>query len=358
MVSKRQREQRNNATAALVQYHKKRKTEREQACFQLSNDSSDGELSTDDTENDNEAKWFWNDSANETESDSEEEGNSDQDLDLDLDLDLDQPDLDPDMNKDKPESNNKQPGIDKEAPKMMSLRWNKEAENNLRGGYGKGSRSTTQRQQRAAKALEQENSHTPHIGALFQRQLEMKPSSSSSQKLAEPSLSEPVDSITPVSLLSQLPRGDLISKSKVQLRKEQRSQALKDITRLLELVTEQEKKYGERLSVQSNFYRRHLMVQQFLTIQEITQPSQPRKVLSLNIARCFGRSHGTAKNIVRWENSWVNNREVPQRKERNDYESWMDDESLRESMRDFARKLGDRMYYSDLVCYGLMSYTK
>lgn len=129
--------------------------------------------------------------------------------------------------------------------------------------------------------------------------------------------------------------------SRMQRQREQRLEASKDLTKLLELVTEQEKKYGGRLSQYSNFYRRHLMVQHFLNIQEVTQPSQPRKVTSLNTARCFKESHGTAKSIRQWETSWVEDRVIPERKERDDYESWMDDETLRESIRDFARRQGD-----------------
>ena len=71
-------------------------------------------------------------------------------------------------------------------------------------------------------------------------------------------------------------------------------EALKDVTRLLTLVTEQEKKYGDRLSPYSNFYRRHLMVQQFLQTQLTSQPSQTRRDLSLTVSRAFGRGHHTA----------------------------------------------------------------
>ena len=39
---------------------------------------------------------------------------------------------------------------------------------------------------------------------------------------------------------------------------------LKDLSRLLNLVTEQRKKYKYRLSPNSNFYCRYLMVQQSL----------------------------------------------------------------------------------------------
>ena len=57
--------------------------------------------------------------------------------------------------------------------------------------------------------------------------------------------------------------------------------ALDDLNRLLKLVIEQEKKYGTRLSPHSNYYRRHVMVQQFLQSQLSSQPSPTRRILSL-----------------------------------------------------------------------------
>ena len=48
--------------------------------------------------------------------------------------------------------------------------------------------------------------------------------------------------------------------SQQKIHKNQQVEALEDLARLLKLVTEQEKKYGDRLSTDGNFYRRHLMV--------------------------------------------------------------------------------------------------
>lgn len=115
-----------------------------------------------------------------------------------------------------------------QSPKGLTLRWNKEGEKKLRGIYGKGSRSTNKRQQKSAMAMEKAASQTPHIGALFQHQLEMA--------------SQSTNSVTPVPSLSQLPRGCSAPISKIQQRKKQRLEASRDLTRLLTLVTEQEKK--------------------------------------------------------------------------------------------------------------------
>ena len=109
-------------------------------------------------------------------------------------------------------------------------------------------------------------------------------------------------------------------------------------------MTEQENKYKERLSPYSNFYRQHVMVQQFLQIKLRTQPSQTRRDLALSIARSFGRNHATARNIVQWEKSLIAYREIPRRKNREDYATWMDNEELKESIRDFARKKRDSKF--------------
>ena len=61
--------------------------------------------------------WFWNESANESDSDSEEEGN-----------DADEGDLEE-------EHSNTEWAAGPEVPKK-ELKWNKEGESKLRGGYG------------------------------------------------------------------------------------------------------------------------------------------------------------------------------------------------------------------------------
>ena len=66
----------------------------------------------------------------------------------------------------------------------------------------------------------------------------------------------------------------------------------------MELVTKQKKKYRERLSPHSNFFQRHLMVQQFFHTQLKNQSSQSRRDLALTVLRGFGRDFHTAYNIV------------------------------------------------------------
>ena len=52
---------------------------------------------------------------------------------------------------------------------VKEIKWHKEGENNLRGGYGKGSRSANKKQRKATKELEKEASKTYDIMVLWQR---------------------------------------------------------------------------------------------------------------------------------------------------------------------------------------------
>lgn len=57
------------------------------------------------------------------------------------------------------------------SPKVskVEIRWNKEGEQNLHGGYGKGSKRTQMRHNKSARDLEKEASKTYNIQALWQR---------------------------------------------------------------------------------------------------------------------------------------------------------------------------------------------
>lgn len=114
----------------------------------------------------------------------------------------------------------------------------------------------------------------------------------------------------------------------------------------MELVTEQEKKYRERLSPYSNFFQPHLMVQQFLHTQLKNQSSRSKRDLALTVSWGFGRGFHTARSIVQWEKSWVEEREIPERKDRNDGDSWMYDDDVNDAIKVFARAQGDSKYYN------------
>lgn len=81
------------------------------------------------------------------------------------------------------------------------------------------------------------------------------------------SKSQLTDDVNRLYPLFQVPPGVSPSLSEPESARTQRIEALKDLSRLIDLVViEQENKYGRRLSPHSNIYRRHIMVQQFLRI--------------------------------------------------------------------------------------------
>lgn len=108
----------------------------------------------------------------------------------------------------------------------------------------------------------------------------------------------------------------------------------------MDLVTEQEKKYGHRLSTQSNFYQRHLIVKHFLSSQKKRLPGQTRRDLALLVASTFNKGQTTARNIVRWEKSWANDNEIPRCKEAKNYESWMSNKRCYNGSSRFRKKAG------------------
>ena len=63
------------------------------------------------------------------------------------------------------------------------------------------------------------------------------------------------------------------------------------------------------------------MVQQFIQSQLKSQSRPTQRLLSLSAAWNFGRESPTAQNIVWWENIWLDNREISERKRRDDYDS-------------------------------------
>ena len=71
----------------------------------------------------------------------------------------------------------------------------------------------------------------------------------------KPSQLLPIDSVSSAFPLSDIPRGGLPPVLTQGTHKIQQVEALKDLNRLLELVTEQDKKYGGKLLPHSNFYR-------------------------------------------------------------------------------------------------------
>ena len=228
IVSKRRRDHLKAAREAAVASFKKRRSEASSLPTLDQCEIDDKKLSTTDTSDteDNSRTWFWNESVNETDSNSEEEGD-DEDNDENLE--------------------EEHPKTEREAsPEVLKqeLKWNKEGERSLCGGYGIGSRSSRKRQSKSARELEQEGSKSYDIRALWQRSREVGilSAANSHDRLGQLSESLPIDPELPVSSLSDVPRGGWGSFfSKHKIFKNQRLSALNDLAKLLESVRAQEK---------------------------------------------------------------------------------------------------------------------
>lgn len=183
---------------------------------------------------------------------------------------------------------------------MVEIKWNKEGERNLRRGYGKDSKRTQMRHNKSVRGLEKEVSKTYNIDALWQesRELGMISKANNQERLEQSTELQPNNCLSPIHSLSDIPHGS-IPFSKDQILDNQHVQASEDLNRLLKLATEQEKHYGDRLSFHSNFYRRYLMVKQFLYIQLQTQSSSTWQAMASTVTQLFGKKMFIIGNIVR-----------------------------------------------------------
>ena len=66
--------------------------------------------------------------------------------------------------------------------------------------------------------------------------------------------------------------------------------------------------------------------------------------LALSIARSINKNHTMACNIVQWEKSWIAHKEILKQKNCEDYATWIDNEELQKSIRDFAKGKGDSKF--------------
>ena len=152
MTSKRQRKYRNAARATSNEVFKKRRLEARSLSKSAQPKVDDNKLSTVNT-SDTEDKletWFWHESANETISDMEEEGDNVAKSDLDLEEPRIKQAVSPDVSK-------------------TEIRWNKEEEDRLCGGYGKGSRRMQMRHQKFVRKLRKEALQTYNIQVLWKQ---------------------------------------------------------------------------------------------------------------------------------------------------------------------------------------------
>lgn len=136
MPNKRRREQLKSARAASLEVFKKRRSEANSLPNSAQLRVDDRKLSTADT-TDTEGEsgtWLWNESANETDSDTEEGENGNHEKDLE-------------GNESKIEE-----AVSSEVHKV-EIKWSREGQDKLRGGYGKGSKRTQMRHKKSAREL-------------------------------------------------------------------------------------------------------------------------------------------------------------------------------------------------------------
>lgn len=126
------------------------------------------------------------------------------------------------------------------SPKVQNreIKWNKEGEDKLHGAYGNGSRSTSRRERKSAREIEKQASKAYDIRALWRRSIDlgMAPTTNSQVGLGQLPESQPIGNVSPSSL-SNIRRGGTSSLSNQQILKSQRTEALKDLNKLLKLVT-------------------------------------------------------------------------------------------------------------------------
>ncbi|MCJ1428981.1 hypothetical protein MMC29_006894 [Sticta canariensis] len=152
MPSRPRREQLNAARAASVQFYKRRRAERNALpnATQLRKDDEMLNIAdTSDTQDDSEVR-VGNQSANQAGSGSTDEGH------------------DVDGLGSKVEESKSEQAVNSNV-RMAELKWTREGGKTVRGGYGKGSRSTRKRHRKIAQVMEKEASKTYNIEALFQR---------------------------------------------------------------------------------------------------------------------------------------------------------------------------------------------
>ena len=181
--------------------------------------------------------WYWDNSSEDNISDSEE-GEIDN-------LEYSEPESEretPQQGFTLPQSSAPQhpPSIQQNPPNFSEvLKWKKGGDKHLRGLYGAGSQSAKEKQAQNSKQFQEQASKSYSLKALIENQkavaVEQTQVEEKSINVLVPAACDP-----PI--------------SKRQAFKNLRIDALKSLTRLFDLVTEQEQKYGYRLKHQSDFY--------------------------------------------------------------------------------------------------------
>lgn len=165
--------------------------------------------------------------------------------------------------------------------------WKKDGDKHLRGAWGAGSQSTQERKIKSGKEFQKQASQSYSLTAMVEKKKAV------AAEQAENGIGLAKD--------MSIPAACDPSVSQRQTFKDLRKDAWIDLTRLLDLVTEQEKKYGYGLGLKSNFNQRHLMVKHFLAIQK-RKPAENRRDLAEIVASTFDRGKTSGRLIINWEN--------------------------------------------------------
>ena len=233
-VSKRQSTQLSQARAAHQENLKKRRVD-QQIVKDNSYDTIDDEANS---------GWYWHDSSDDDYSDSDKESAGE---------------------GEEEEEERTQSGSQFPTAEPAVLGWDGEGEAKLRGIWGKGSQSMEERKQRNAREFQKQAAQCYHIGGMFKKAQEKADQRRKTQVQAtdgQHNNQEKSDLNNTAQPACSLPA------SQKEVLIELRIQALKNLERLMDLVTEQEKKYSSRLSPQSNYYQRHLMVNIFYQVSK------------------------------------------------------------------------------------------
>jgi len=218
----------------------------------------------------------------------------------------------------------------------MPIHWNDNADNNLRGLWGNGSKSTQKRARRTQRQLKLAASQSYSIAGLFERQeqLQLYTKDTSSDVQGEKDVPR---------ACSPPPAPNNISNTE-----EAQRTAVAKLDRLLLLPTEQQRKYGSVMNPRSSFYLRHRIVQSFLWLQlrRSQFPGKTQRELAYITAYSFKRGLHTGKMIVKWAKSWVGDQTIPNThagRHKHNF-TWMDDEDVIFAVCGFIRQQGESVY--------------
>jgi hypothetical protein len=231
----------------------------------------------------------------------------------------------------------------------MPIRWNDDADNNLRSPWGGGSASTQKRARRTQRELKLAASQSYSIASLFERQQHLRLHTKDAISDAHGG-----KDIIPRACSPPPAQNKPVSNSE----EAQRTAAAK-LDRLLLLPTEQKKMYGSAMDPRSSFYLRHRMVQSFLWLQlrRSQFPSKTRRELACITAHSFKRGLHTGRMIIKWAKSWVRDQKIPNTNagRHKHHFTWMDDEDVVFAVRSFIRQQGESEYTVLSIGYYLLT---